>query len=103
MTLDSSEEAFGRVLNPVAQELRQAAQDRRLIADSRLDEGWMRTLRTAAGRTHYPPVEHIDALVDRLRLDDDEVKACVALVDRQAFPRHRAGYDARWLATLNAR
>jgi hypothetical protein len=54
----------------------------------------------AAGFSQAPAIEHIVTLVDQLELPQDEVTACVDLVDRQALPRHRAGADACWLAAL---
>jgi len=86
----------------VAHGLRQVAHDRRLIADSYLDDGWMRTLMAAAGQTQAPRVDHIEALIDRLGVVDAEVRRRVALVDRQGLARHRPGPDARWLAVLIA-
>jgi hypothetical protein len=92
----------GQPIESVAPQLDIAIQRQLLFADSYIDDYWMRTLMTAAGRACHPKVDHIDALIDKFGLGDDQVRACVAVVDRQGLPRHRAGDDARWLALLIA-
>ena len=92
----------GQPVEAVAQALRQFVQGRRLFADSYLDEGWMQTLMAAAAQADAPRVEHIEALIDRLGVEDAQVGRCIALVDQLGFARHRAGPDARWLAALIA-
>lgn len=92
----------GQPVASVAFELSQATAGRCLVADSELDDYWMRTLMAAAGFSEALPIEHIVNLIGRLDLRDEEVRACLDLVERQALPRHRAGDDARWLAVLIA-
>lgn len=92
----------GRSVTQVAAELNDAIAGHRLVADSEIDGYWMRTLMAAAEVDSAPAIERIVTLVGQLDLPDEEVRACAALVERQAFPRHRAGDDARWLAALIA-
>ncbi len=92
----------GLSIETVGAELAEVLRGRRAIADSYLDDYWMRTLMAAAGRMRHPSIEHIDTIIDQLGLKDNEVRACVATLEQQAFRRHRAGDDARWLAALIA-
>ncbi|MBS0220174.1 MAG: hypothetical protein JSR91_05470 [Proteobacteria bacterium] len=94
--------AEGRSVGSVASELTRATAGYHLIADSELDDYWMRTLMAAAGFSQAPAVGHIVNLIGQLDLGEEEIRACVDLVDRQALPRHRAGADACWLAALVA-
>lgn len=92
----------GQSATVVTVELRQAVAGHCLVADSEIDGYWMRTLAAAGGVSPLPAIEHIMTLVGQLDLPDEEVRACVDLVDRRGFPRHRAADDARWLAALIA-
>lgn len=90
----------GRPAAVVAAELTEILQGRLVIADSYLDDDWMRTLMAAAGRPPPTRIVHVDALADRLDLTFEEVVGCVAAADAHGFRRHRAGDDAQWLAAL---
>jgi hypothetical protein len=90
----------GQLVTAVASELIEATAGCRLIADSELDDYWMRTLMTAASISPAPAIGHIVTLIGELDVRQEEVRSCVDLVDQRGFPRHRAGADARWLAAL---
>jgi hypothetical protein len=92
----------GQPIESVARQLDASVQRHHLFADSYIDDYWMRTLMTAAERPRHPRVDHIDALIDKIGLSDDQVRACVTAADSHGLPRHRAGDDARWLALLIA-
>jgi len=90
----------GQPVTAVASELVEATGGCRLIAVSDLDDYWMRTLMSVASVSPTPVIGHIVTLIGELDLPQEEVRACVDLVDQKGFPRHRAGADARWLAAL---
>lgn len=74
-----------------------------VIADSYFDAHWMRTLEAASGAPQRVRIQHVEALVDRLKISDDVVRRIVAEVDRLPFRRHRAGDDAHRLQALVTR
>ncbi len=88
----------GQSVDVVAAELTEAVDGQRVIADSHLDADWLDTLAEAA---RVPPpfrIEHIEALVDRLGAQPEDVTLAQTMLDVEPFMRHRAGDDARWLA-----
>ena len=86
----------------VVRELGAVLDGQSAYADSHLDADWMRTLEMTAGARPMMVVRHIEALVDKLRLDEAAVARAVAAVGAGAGPRHRAGPDALWLQALVA-
>lgn len=98
----------GQPASLVAAQLAEAVAGHRLVADSELDSGWMRLLMDAApagpGQAGpRPAVGHVVDLIGALGLDNDAVRACIAQLDAEALPRHRAAHDARWLGLLIGR
>lgn len=87
----------------VLDELAELVRGREVFADSYFDATWMRTLEAAAGAPPRVQVQHIEALIERLKIGDDHVRRALAEVDRLPFGRHRAGADARRLQALAAR
>ncbi len=85
----------------VAAELIEAIGGRRIVADSLLDGIWMETLTGAAGMA-TPPIAHVSELFEELDASDEDIAAAQAAVSGLPFLRHRAGDDARWLATMIA-
>lgn len=85
----------------VAAELAGAIGDRRIVADSLLDGIWMETLMSAAGLP-TPPIAHVRELFEELDASDDDIATAQAALSGLPFLRHRAGDDARWLATMIA-
>ena len=84
----------------VLDELRAVLRGQPAYADSYLDARWMRLLEAAAGAPPLVDVRHIDALVDRLGVDDGVVFRAIAAADARPFRRHRAAEDARWLQAV---
>jgi len=84
----------------VLDELRAVLRGQPAYADSYLDARWMRLLEAAAGALPLVDVRHIDALVDRLGIDDAGVARALQAANAGAFRRHRAADDARWLQAL---
>lgn len=90
----------GLPVERVLDELTAVVARREVFADSYYDANWMRTLEIAAGAPPLLRIQHIEALIHRLNIEDATLKTALAEVERRPFTRHRAGEDARWLYAL---
>ncbi len=73
---------------------------RRVVADSLIDQYWLDTLATAAGRPTPFTIDHASTLFDEQGADAPRISAAIAFADLHAAVRHRAVADARWLAMM---
>lgn len=72
----------------------------RVVADSLIDSYWLEILARAAGRRSPFMIDHVSTLIDEWGVGEDRIAMAVAEADLICPARHRAGSDARWLATL---
>lgn len=86
----------------VASLLRSAIGDNIVIADSLFDDDWSRALFDAAGERHHIPVRSISDWPDFQAIDARHIQTAINAADGVGPRRHRAGDDARWLASLIA-
>jgi hypothetical protein len=92
----------------VVAEVRRAVGDRRLVADSTIDQDWWQTLLDAAEPAipvaphDAAPlvIEHISDVFDELCATDEQIESAQRRANWLRADRHRAGADARWLYTL---
>jgi hypothetical protein len=76
------------------------AAGRDVYADHDLDRRWLATLADAAGIAPSFRLRHISEWIDAHGPSDLALLAAKAHADASAPTRHRAGWDAQWLATL---
>jgi hypothetical protein len=93
-------ERDGRSAIDVLTELNAIARGRDVIADHDFDRLWLATLADAAGRQPAFGIRHIAELVDCTGPDD--TRRAVAVANTKFPIRHRARFDALWLATFAA-
>ncbi len=91
---------MGQPADVVMRELIATIGDRRLVADSGLDQYWLDTLAGAAGQDAVPRIGHVMMLLDEWAVSGDQVGMARAHADREQTALHRAGADARWLALV---
>jgi hypothetical protein len=84
----------------VASQLRSAIGDSDVVADSRLDDDWSRTLFEAAGEGSHIPVASISDWPAFQAIGAARMEAAIAAADAAGRRRHRAESDALWLARL---
>jgi hypothetical protein len=92
----------GLPIDLVVDQLANAVRGHRVIADSYLDNEWLDTLVKAAGVSPPCRIGHVEEVIDRLGATPDDIARAQAALARQPFARHRAGDDARWLASFIA-
>jgi hypothetical protein len=84
-------------------ELTAALGGRPAVADSYLDESWMRTLERAVGAPPLVRVQHIHGLIDQWSVANDAVLSALSETNALPWRRHRAAEDALRLQALVAR
>ena len=84
----------------VASQLRGAIGDYEVVADSRLDDYWSRTLFDAVGQSSHIPVNSISDWPEFQAIGAACMEAAIAAADAAGRRRHRAEDDALWLARL---
>jgi hypothetical protein len=72
----------------------------RVISDNDLDRAWLSTLSQAAGVPADFRIGHIAELLDLYHPTADGISEAVARADRVAPDRHKARFDALWLASV---
>lgn len=72
----------------------------RVVADSVIDQYWLQTLAEAAGCVTVCQIDHVSMLLDEHGVDEQSICAAVAFADARHPVRHRAEWDAQWLASL---
>jgi hypothetical protein len=92
----------GQPATVVLAELAVAAQGRRMVADSLIDQYWLDTLAAPAGVASPFRIEHVATLIDEQGADEARVAAAVAFADGHPTTRHRAAGDALWLSAVIA-
>ncbi len=92
----------GQPVDQVMAELISDTRGFRMVSDSALDSGWLRTLAQASARAVPWRIDHVASLFDELDITSEDIGAAQAMTDRISRRRHRAGDDARWLAGLIA-
>lgn len=93
-------EQDGLPVEQVLAELVDAVAGHRVVADSHIDQYWLDTLASAAGRATPFVIEHVAGLLEESRASEDRIAAAVAMADRRCPIRHRARTDALWLSTV---
>ncbi|MDV3480102.1 hypothetical protein [Sphingobium yanoikuyae] len=90
----------GMPVEQVAIELRDALSGACVVADSPIDGHWLRTLEAAAQIGPIATIVELRSLLDDRSISSAAVFDAIKRVDALPLKRHRAGDDARWLATL---
>lgn len=99
LTLERVEEE-GRPARLVLEQLAEAAEGCRMVADSGIDQYWLETLAAAAGRAVPFDIDHVSSLLDEHGADEQRISAAVASANARYPVRHRAASDALWLSAL---
>lgn len=95
-------ERDGLPIDLVVDQLAKAVRGYHVIADSYLDGEWLDTLVKAAGVPSPCRIGHVEEVIDRLGATSDDIARALTALEHQSFARHRAGDDARWLASFIA-
>lgn len=90
----------GAPVQQVVIELRAALSGACVIADGPIDGYWLRVLEEAANVGPIAEVIELRTLLDGKEIRSAAVFDAIERVDALPLKRHRAGDDARWLATL---
>lgn len=91
-------ERVGQEPAAVMHALNAIAGKRAIVADHDLDRLWLATLSDAAAVAPTFSIRHVADILDKHRRES--ITRAVAAADHAVPMRHRAGPDARWLATL---
>ncbi len=73
---------------------------RAVYADHDFDRRWLATLAEAAGVPAAFRLHHISEWIDPRQPSDSALLSALAVADRKIAHRHRAAWDAQWLAAL---
>jgi hypothetical protein len=93
-------EREGLPAGQVLAELADAVAGRRVVADSHIDQYWLDTLASAAGRPAPFSIDHVTGLLEEWGAEESAIASAVVQADMICPARHRAAADAQWLQAL---